>query len=441
MTLASMPLPDLSGLQNPDAELTALGEVIADGGKSIHRLSADMFDTLDGVTLWSSLERMAEAGTPICETTAAKCCPDIEIVGRALNLTGAPGLDYSLSQLRESRSARLAYRAATEYADKFLSLGSRSHREPVRAELQTSLSALSGQIATAAAGLNEASRVSQADLVAEMLEEMDRADRGERPNLVPTGMSRLDAMLGGGMKPGHMVVIAARTGVGKTALALHFCRHALNGGRSVLYANREMVPGDMRDRLLSAEAGFSFRASDGARKHERHAKALTVAAARFKGWPLNIRSNLRTIPGVLGEAKMTRPDLVVIDHVSAFNDATGKKSATQYDVVTHNSNAARDMAIDLKIPVLVVSQINRAGGEAEEPRLHHLKQSGAIEEDARVVMLLHCVDTSDPRRRQMNLAIAKQNNGPTGHIDLTFNPECQRFEETGPEIQPEDCNP
>lgn len=437
MTMPLSSAIDPASLYNRDAELTVLGEVIDKAGAQIHRLSGDMFVTPDGQALWVAVTALSESGAPVCMATVSKAV-DPTLVADALSHVGGSGFQYALSQLKESRAIRAAHTALEAGIDRVARLARQAATVPVARDVQTLLSGLTGDLSAAAAGLNEGARVTTADLVSQMLDEMERGDRGAPSGVIPTGFWKLDRLLNGGLQPGEMTTLAARTSVGKTALALAVCRNALKAGRSVLYANREMVAGVLRDRLISAEAGFAFRAANGARAYSNAAKTLTVAAAAFKSWKLNIRSDLRTVSGVLGEARMTRPDLVVLDHISAFGDGTGRKNSSAYEIVSNNSNAARDMALDLGIPVLVLSQLNRAATDADEPGLHHLKQSGSLEEDSRAVLLLTRSEVVSSSLQRMELAVAKNSNGATDRIAIDFNPESQRFSERGPDIRPDD---
>ena len=432
---------DIGLLTKEDAEIAVLGLVLHSPDKRLHLIAGDMFVSADGQALWKAIDSLAASGAPVCDRTASAIA-DLELVQRALLADYTPDIGYDISQLKAFRALRAAHRALEGGLDRVFSLALKAQKYPVGGDIQQFLASLGGDIAAAQAGLNEGSRITTADLARSLIEEMERADKGEQTGVIPTGFLRLDSMLNGGLQPGELIVPAARTGVGKTALALAICRHALKAGRSIFYANRELTPESMRDRLLSAEAGFAFRAGNGAKGlSPAQGKSLTVAAAAFKKWKLNVRSDIRTISGVMGEARQTRPDLVVIDHVSAFGDCTGRKSASLYDIVTHNSNACRDMALDLNVPVIGLSQLNRAAADNEEPGLHHLKQSGSLEEDARVVLLLHRAEVVSKTLQRMNATVAKNSHGSTGRVALDFNPQRQTFEESEPQLQDDDFNP
>ena len=427
-------------LWDEEAELTACGEVIDKNGSNLHRLSVDLFATAKGQSLWRAMESLSATGAPIGLRTVSAACGDPENVGAALTFVAGSGFDYALHKLKELRALRALRDALQDGADRVESLGRTALRLPVGKDVQSAIGTLTGSLAAAAAGLNEGARTTPADLVRDMLDEMARVDRGEKTACIPTGFFRLDAILNGGLRPGEMNTIGARTTGGKTALALQVCRNALKSERSVLYGNRELVPGAIRDRFISSEAGFSFLASNGGRGiPEDKRKAFTIAAAAFKSWKLNIRSDLRTVEAIFGEARMTRPDLVVIDHISAFAADTGRKSATLFDVVTYNSNLARDMALDLGIPVLVLSQLGRGAIDAEEIGVHHLKQSGSIEEDSRVVLLLNVVKVVNEDLNRIALTVAKNSHGAQKRIELDFFTKSQRFEEVSA-VNPEDCN-
>ncbi len=410
---------------DPEAELGALGCVIERAGEGWHRLTADMFATTPGEELFKAMEGLAGASAPICSETAARSSNTL-IVGEALEKTG-PGLDYWLPILRDKRALRATQRL---YVDIALKVGVLElERRPVAEDIRVLVSDASVKLAGITLGLAEHQRRTMKENLGDLVDQLAASDRGEKPPTVPTGLPGIDWVLGGGLRASEMAVLGARTSVGKSALAVSITRAACNAGKSVLYASRELRVGAIMERLVSAEAGVAVRVADGSKgMSDQQRRAIPVAAGRMKGWHLDIRDDLRTIAGVRAEASTLKPDLVVIDHVGIFDANLGPRAST-YDKATHNSNACRDLAFETGAAVLVLAQVNRAGAEEDAPRLDHLKSTGALEEDARVVLLLHRVAEIDRATERLELNLAKNTSGELRLATLRFDKPRMRFAE------------
>ncbi len=271
------------------------------------------------------------------------------------------------------------------------------------------------------------------------MERYAAADRGERPPTVPTGIQTLDWILGGGFRGREMAVLAARTSVGKSALACWIAVAAALAGKRVLYASREMTVAALTERIASVQSRVAVRSHEGqCGLSGDDRRALVVAFEAIKSWGLHLRDDLRTIDDVRAEAGALKPDLVIVDHVGIFDSGLGKK-ATLYEAATSNANACRDLAFGSGAAVLCLSQINRVGGAEDAPRLDHLKGTGALEEDARVVILLHREEEISPTAQRLKLNLAKNTSGSLRTLTLKADMARCQFEEESA-VRPEDCN-
>jgi replicative DNA helicase len=263
---------------------------------------------------------------------------------------------------------------------------------------------------------------------------------------IPSGFPDLDKLVIG-FKPGEMFVLAARPSIGKTSLALNFIRNvALRGGksRSVAFFSLEMTAQQITRRLLCTEAQISeTRFFDGSFKNHEMPK-LTQAVKAYQNAKIYIDpTGGLTISELRAKARrlkmMENIELIVIDYLQLMH--SGDKTESRQQEVAEISSGIKRLAKDLSIPVLVLAQLNReiekTAGASARPKLSHLRESGAIEQDADIVAFLHR-DRDDTKNKSLNkdeirngveasLIVEKNRNGQTGIVDLAFFPHRMEF--------------
>jgi replicative DNA helicase len=294
-------------------------------------------------------------------------------------------------------------------------------------------------------------------------EEIDRAlgvieaFRGRKGHLqgIPTGFHKLDELTAG-WKPGEMIVLAARPGQGKTALALTFARHALDGrydeasdawikpGYPVGMFSLEMTNEQLMLRLLASFSGTSLQRIRSGELDDQGMELLRARAGQMKEWPLYLDdSSFLSINQLRGKARRMKDrhqiELLIIDYLQLLRSESEQAKDNRQNEVAEISRGIKALAKELSIPIIILAQLNRRSEEAKaEPALHNLRESGAIEQDADVVMLLHRPDQEkdqDGNERQSSpiwpyvLNIAKQRNGPTDRLDIVFNAPYTRFDD------------
>lgn len=272
---------------------------------------------------------------------------------------------------------------------------------------------------------------------------------------VKFGLDRLDDITGG-LRPKELVIVGARPGMGKTAFAGHLALAAAKQGRGVAFFSMEMAAAAITLRLIAAHAFALGRtvAYDEARRGRldaRETEALTEAEASLRKLPLYIHEGRQLTPsGLLLAAKRaqkrlrdtTAPlGLVVIDHIQKIRpdrDCRGNKVAEMTEI----SDALQKMAGALNVPVVALSQLNRAveGREGRRPELSDLRESGAIEQDADLVLLLYreayYALKAEPHRahedwadwhseylrcaNKLDIFVAKHRNGREGQVRAYF---------------------
>jgi len=255
-------------------------------------------------------------------------------------------------------------------------------------------------------------------------------EKGEAVVGVPTGFGVLDRRTAG-LQPGNLVVLAARPSMGKTALALAVASHVIKD-RPVAIYTMEMNSREVTQRLLAMEARVELQNLRTGTLDSEEWKRVMAASARLDPAPLLIdESAMLTALELRSKArrlKMRHPDLslIVVDYLQLMT--SGERNDSRQQDVSAISRSLKVLASELDVPVLVLSQLNRACEQRHDkrPMLSDLRESGAIEQDADLVMFLYrddyyAEDDEDSELRGIaELNIAKQRNGPTGVVKLAF---------------------
>jgi len=247
---------------------------------------------------------------------------------------------------------------------------------------------------------------------------------------VPTGLRDLDEITGG-FQPGELIILAARPSMGKTAMALNIARNAsLLHGKKVAIFSLEMTKLSLALRLLSSEASVdfaSFRKGFGmAADHKR----LVAAGAKLADADIWIDdSGMVTILEIKAKCRRLNSerglDMVMVDYLQlAHGDTRTSRKDLEIAEISHGLKA---LAKELNLPVLALSQLNRGPEQRDpdkrRPNMGDLRESGAIEQDADVIAFIYRDEVYNPTEENHKLAeliIAKQRNGPTGTVKLTF---------------------
>ena len=261
---------------------------------------------------------------------------------------------------------------------------------------------------------------------------------------LPSGFRDLDDMTGG-FQDGNLVMLAARPGMGKTSLALDITRHTVLSGVPVAFFSLEMTKQEIMLRLLSAMSGVGvfqlrtgrFRPVDWLLIQQASARLyesdLYLDSSSFSMTPISIRSASRRLA-----SKMARDGkklgLVIVDYLQLMSSKASRYESRQSEVADI-SRSLKAMAIDLEVPVLALSQLNRQteeAGRSGRPRLSDLRESGALEQDSDLVMFIYRegfykAGAGDDEKARAKLIIAKHRNGRLGEIDLFFERELTRF--------------
>ena len=285
------------------------------------------------------------------------------------------------------------------------------------------------------------------DMSTMLNEAMDRLDarmQGDHSLAgVPTGFEDLDRLLGG-LHKSEFIVLAARPSMGKTALALNIAQHAAVADRSpVLFVSLEMSSTELIDRMLCSIAKVNGHNLRNGMVSNEERRRLVEKAGQISSAPLYVDdSPSRTMLEISAAARRVKRreknglGLLVIDYLQLIEPDNPRDP--RQEQVAKIARRLKGLARELDIPVLCLAQLNRQTEAMKDnkPRLSHLRESGAIEQDADVVMFVHREEyfhTGAEREElegQAEIIVAKQRNGPIGNVPLLWDKRYMRFLDT-----------
>ena len=252
---------------------------------------------------------------------------------------------------------------------------------------------------------------------------------------MPTGFIELDELTNG-LHAGQMIIIAARPGVGKSTLGLDFMRScSIRQRQASVIFSLEMSKSEIVMRLLSAEAKIKLgdmrsgkMSDDDWARLARRMSEISEAPLYIDDSPnltmMEIRAKARRL------AQKSDLRLIVVDYMQLMT--SGKKYESRQQEVSDFSRSLKLMAKELDVPVVAISQLNRGPEQRTDkrPQVSDLRESGSLEQDADMVMLLHrpdAFDRDDPRGGEADIILGKHRNGPTATITVAHQLHLSRF--------------
>lgn len=256
---------------------------------------------------------------------------------------------------------------------------------------------------------------------------------------VPSGLTDLDRLTGG-LREGQMVVVAARPAIGKSTLGLDFARAAaVKNGITTAVFSLEMSNEEITKRLISAEGNIKLESLSRGPMTPNEWEQLSKTVSQVSDSPLFLDDSPNmSIAEIRAKCRRLKQQhnlgLVVVDYLQLMS--SGKRVESRQQEVSEFSRALKLLAKEIGVPVVALSQLNRnseARGD-KKPMLSDMRESGSIEQDADIVILLHREDFYDPHNRpgEADLIVAKHRNGPTDTITVVFQGAKSRFVDMGP---------
>lgn len=274
------------------------------------------------------------------------------------------------------------------------------------------------------------------DLMQPTMDELEAiGSRGGSMTGVPTGFADLDSLTNG-LHPGQLIIIAARPGIGKSTLGLDIARScAVKNGMSAAIFSLEMTRTEITMRLLSAEARVPLHHMRAGTMTDEDWAKLARRMGEVADAPLFIDDSPNlTMMEIRAKARRLRQRhdlrLLVIDYLQLMQG--NKRAESRQQEVSELSRNLKLLAKELEIPVIAMSQLNRGPEQRtdKKPMLSDLRESGSIEQDADMVVLLHREDAYEkesPRAGEADFIVAKHRNGPTSTITVAFQGHYSRF--------------
>ncbi|MGQ0670492.1 MAG: replicative DNA helicase [Actinomycetota bacterium] len=250
---------------------------------------------------------------------------------------------------------------------------------------------------------------------------------------VPTGFRDVDALLSG-LQPGNLVIVAARPGVGKSSFATNLARNvAVESRVPVAMFSLEMSRWEIGMRLLCGEARVPWDSIRNKRVGADDWSRIVQAAESLHDAPLSIiDSGNVTIVDIRSKTRRLRTGrpglgLIIVDYLQLMSHH--RRVDNRQQEIADISRNLKLLAKEMNIPVIAVSQLNRDPERRQDkrPQLSDLRESGALEQDADVVMFIHRDDADPSKKGVADLIVAKHRNGPTDTIPLTFLPHLTQF--------------
>lgn len=258
------------------------------------------------------------------------------------------------------------------------------------------------------------------------------ASRGAGIHGVSTGFTDLDNYTHG-FQPGQLIIVAARPGVGKSTLAMDFARNAVfRQNLPTAFFSLEMSSMEIMFRLLSAETSIELNHLRKGTMNQNHYQTLVSKMGTLAEGKLYIDDSANlTMMEIRAKARRLKQKhnlaFLVVDYIQLMS--SGKKVESRQQEVSEFSRQMKLLAKELEIPVVALSQLNR-GPETradKRPMLSDLRESGSLEQDADIVILIHKEDADSPRAGEADLILAKNRNGQTSTVPVAFQGHRSRF--------------
>ncbi|UCR88288.1 replicative DNA helicase [Mycetocola spongiae] len=257
---------------------------------------------------------------------------------------------------------------------------------------------------------------------------------------VPTGFIEMDELTNG-FHPGQLIIVAARPALGKSTLALDFARAASIGNdMPSIFFSLEMGRSEIAMRLMAAEASVPLQSMRKGTVDQRDWTKIAATRGKINDAPLYIDDSPNmTLVEIRAKCRRLKQrvglQLVVIDYLQLMT--SGKRVESRQQEVSEFSRSLKLMAKELQVPVIALSQLNRGPEQRADkmPAISDLRESGSLEQDADMVILLHresAYEKDNPRAGEADLIVAKHRNGPTRTVTVAFHGHYSRFADLAP---------
>jgi len=426
--------------QNIEAEQSVLGAMMLSKDAMadvIESVRANDFYRPAHETIYDVAIKLYNAGDPVDALTVGA---ELQKSGQLAKIGGAEYLHTLISVVPSAASAGYYARLVREQAilRKLVEAGTRIANlgyDAEGGEVDDVVNTAQAEIFAVTERRNSEDYLPIGDIMEQTLEQVDAASARDGQMLgIPTGFRLLDDLTGG-LQGGQMIVIAARPAIGKSTLGLDIARAAsIKHNRTSVIFSLEMSKEEITKRMLAAEASVKLTKLTKGPMNPEDWQKLAATAAKVAKAPLFIddspNMSLMEIRAKCRRLKQQHNlGLVVVDYLQLMS--SGRKVESRQQEVSEFSRALKLLAKEIEVPVIAISQLNRGPEQRTEkkPMLSDMRESGAIEQDADIVILLHRDDAYDRENRpgEADFIIAKHRAGPTDTIAVAFKKDYAHF--------------
>lgn len=390
-------------------------------------------------TIYETVIDMYGRGKPVDPRTLTA---ELRERGELVRVGGAPYLHHCVNQVPVAAHAQHYAEIVRDVAilRRVLEVADRTRQAVYEAKGDPTGIVDEAQLALAGA-LGNSDTATDTHVSADTEDYLDRLETFQREGRslgVPTGFIDLDSLFGGWM-PGQIIIVAARPAMGKSTLALDFARAAAvtNGLPTVMFS-MEMGRDEIKHRLYSAQGRIPLHhiRQQGGMTDDDWARFAKIMP-RVDNAPLHIDTDPnKSVARIQARCRALQQNgglrLVIIDYLQLMQSGGSRRGENRQQEIADITRALKLTAMELEVPIIVLSQLNRGPEQRADkvPMVSDLRESGAIENDADIVILIHREDAYDknsPRAGEADLIVGKNRNGPTASISVAAQLYLSRF--------------
>lgn len=415
----------------------------------VHWLLPSMFYTHSHRIIFSELREMITSNKPVDLVTLS------ESLEQKSNLEKIGGIGFLIELNRSSIGTHNIKRHAEIIQEYYIQRQLNSAIDEIRTELLSAgdiykkLEKAQSLILSVTEKSDHNEPVFIKDLLDERMERIDQAYQG-KIKLLSTGLIDLDKQLGGGIEDGALIVIAASASMGKTALATQLAEAFQTKESASLIFSIEMSNGLIVDRMIANKSHISADKLRTGKIHDDDFDGLMASVPKLQNINMLLDDRTNKLNGMRSKARQIKRKhglaCIVIDYIGLMLEDEDSKANSREQQISSITRGLKALAKELGVPVIALSQLNRKVSDRtnKRPLMSDLRDSGAIEQDADVIMFIYRDDYYDPNSQYKGMAeinVAKNRNGATGAVMVNFEKDRTLFTNYAGGLQMQEIKP